>query len=130
MTFICINSFCQYFILDLFSTHQLLWDKLGWAEAIIRHMTSAYHGILWMYLFLGKGNTLWTRPKVRLLGIFRIVYLLLLLPTRLWVLLYFTALPSLVSIPTLISLTLSDICSPYSLRLQPHILIIQPIGIS
>ena len=103
MIFICINSFCQYFILNLSSTRQLLWDKLGWAEAIIRHMTSAYHGILWMYLFLGKGNTVWTRPKVRLLGIFRIVYLLRLLPTKAvgFALFYYSALSCFYSHPYL-----------------------------
>lgn len=104
--FIYINSSCQYFILYLSSACQLLWDRLGWAEAIIRHMTSANRGILWMYLYLGKENTHWTRPKVRLSGIFRIVYLLLLLPTRLWILLHFYTLPSSISIPTLVSLTL------------------------
>lgn len=37
MVLICINSFRQYFILYLFYVLQLLWEKLGWAETIIRH---------------------------------------------------------------------------------------------
>lgn len=78
---ICICSFCKYFILHLSPMLQLLQDKLDWVETIIRHMTSASYFLNVLVPWERKWP--WIGSKVRLGGIFRTVYLLLLPPTRL-----------------------------------------------
>ena len=80
---ICICSFCKYFIPHLSLMLQLLQDKLGWVETIIRHMTSASYFLNVLVPWERKWS--WIGPKVRFWGVSRTIYLLLLPPTRLWI---------------------------------------------
>lgn len=92
----------------------------NWAEQEQSPDTGPQHLVIfWMYLFLGKGNALWTGPEGTFSGIFRFVYLLF--PQHCWSL-HFASLQHsglyCLCHHSYLCDSVSDFCPPHSLGLS------------